>query len=446
APPLLVYGAAVLSACAITLTRPVHYAALPELSETPEELTAANSVSSSVEGLGIMVGPVVAAALLAAAGSGAVLATFAATSAVGALLVARLRLVVVPVDVAAPAPETLVRGAVDGMRGLRDEPGASALTLLGASQFFVLGALDVFYALLAIDVLGVGEGGAGLLASAVGVGGLVGAAATAVLLGRRRLAGPIVAGLVVAGTAMAAVALVSGLGAALLLLALCGAGRTYFDVATRTLLQRTVRDDVLARVFGMQEGLIMVVLALGSAAAPVLVTVFGERGAFVVAGATLPALGLLTWSSLRAADRRAALPDPERTALLEGIDLFRPLSQRVRERLARDLVPVEAAVGEVVIAEGDHGDRFYAIAEGSAEVTAGGRRVARLGVGDYFGEIALLRDVPRTATVTATGDLRLFALERAGFLAAVTGHLPSSTAADEAVERRLAELGGANAP
>ncbi len=442
APPFVVYATAVVAACAVTFTRPVHHAILPDLSETPEELTAANSVSSSVEGLGMLVGPLLAAAVLTTAGAGAVLGLFAATSFLGAMTVIRLRLLgsPVPAQVPAEAPSDLVRGAAEGLRELRREPGASTLTLLGASQFFVLGLLDVFCALLAIDVLETGRQGAGLLASAVGVGGLAGAAATFVLVGRRRLAPPILFGLLVTGAAMAAVAVVTDMGGALVLLVLCGAGRSFFDVATRTLLQRTVKDEVLARVFGVQEALVMIVLAVGSAAAPLLVAAFGERGAFVAAGAVLPLFGIASLATLRAADRSADVPDPMRLELLGSIDLFRPLAQPAIEQLARDLVPSTASPDGVVIVEGDVGDRFYVLAEGEAVVTVGGREVARLGPGDYIGEIALLRDVPRTATVTATTALKLFSLERAEFLGAVAGHRPSAAAAEAAVDRRLAEL------
>lgn len=446
APPPVVYVCAVIAACAITLTRPVHHAILPELSESPEELTAANSLSTSVEGVGMLVGPIVAAVVLAIGGAGAVLATFAVASAVGALAASRLRLVHVDVtEQADDAGGALVRDAIGGIRELRREPGASALTALGASQFFVLGVLDVFYALLAIDVLGSGDHATGLLASSVGVGGLVGAVATAVLIGRRTLAGPIVLALVVTGAALAAVGGATGLGVALVLLAVCGAGRSFFDVAARTLLQRTVREDLRARVFGLQEALIMLGLAAGSAAAPILVAAFGERWAFVAAGVVLPALGLALIGTLRAADARADVPDPGRLSLLAGIDIFAPLSQPLLERLARELRQVHVDPGDAVIVEGDVGDRFYVLVDGEAVVSAKGTEVARLGPGAYVGEIALLRNVPRTATVVAATPLELFSLERDEFLAAVAGHRPSTAVADEQVSRRLAQLGDLDA-
>lgn len=189
----------------------------------------------------------------------------------------------------------------------------------------------------------------------------------------------------------------------------------------------------------------MLGLAAGSAAAPILVAAFGERWAFVAAGAVLPALGLALVGTLRAADARADVPDPGRLALLAGIDIFAPLSQPLLERLARELRQVHADPGDAVIVEGDVGDRFYVLVDGEAVVSAKGMEVARLGPGAYVGEIALLRNVPRTATVVAATPLELYSLERDEFLAAVAGHRPSTAVADEQVSRRLAQLGDLDA-
>jgi hypothetical protein len=237
----------------------------------------------------------------------------------------------------------------------------------------------------------------------------VGAAATAVLVGRRRLAGPIELGAGIAGGAIAAVAASAAFGPVVALLVIAGAGRSFLDVAVRTLLQRSVRDEILARAFGLQEGLSMLCLAIGAAAVPIFISLFGTRGALVAAGVFLPAIALGLFASLRGLDRRAVLPDPARLALLRSISLFQPLEQPALELLVHRLIPVQVPAGTVVIREGD------------------------------VGEIALLRDVPRTATVTALTDLHLLALEREEFLAAVTGSRPSAEAAHETVERRLSE-------
>lgn len=440
-PPIAAYAAAVLASCAITLTRPVHHAIVPHLSDTPSQLTAANSVSGTVEGIGILVGPVTNSILVATSGPATVAFVYAGAMVLAALLVVRLQMHDVPDEREHDVTTGVLADVAQGARALRDDPPAALLTLLGGSQFILVGLLDVFYVVLAIDVMGSGEQTAGLLASSVGLGGLIGAAATALLVGRRTLAAPIHLALGFAGGAVVAIAFTSTFGAIVLMLAIAGAARSFFDVAARTLLQRTVDDDVITRVFGVQEGLIMAALGVGSALAPVFISLFGERWAFVAAGALLPVFGILSFGTLRSLDRRAVIPDEFRQRLLRTIPIFEPLPQYEMERLAGRLVPISVDRGAVVIREGDVGDRFYILVAGEAVVEAKGRQVVERRAGDYFGEIALLRDVPRTATVRATTACQLFALERADFLAAVTGGRVMP-AADAEIDRRLAELDG----
>jgi MFS family permease len=441
APALVVYGVAVVSACAVTLTRPVHYAALPELSETPEQLTASNSVSSTVEGVGIFLGPVANSLLIALEGPGTVCLAFSIFMLLAAATTARLRLLDVAEGRDEAELEGLLGGAAAGVRELRADPAAAVLTTLGGAQFFLLGILDIYYAMLAIDVLRIGEEGAGVLAAAVGIGWLVGAAGTAVLVGRRRLVTPIELAIGATGGSTAAIALVGTVGPVLALLAVAGAAQSFFAVAARTLLQRSVRADLLARVFGLQEGLMMLGLAAGAATAPVLVGLFGRGGAFVAVGVLFGLIAVVGFPSLLALDRRAVVPDEERLELVRAIPMFAPLAQHRLEPLVLAFVPLRVRAGEVVIREGDVGDRFYVITSGEAIVSARGRDVARLGRGDHFGEIALLRDVPRTATVRAVTEVELLTLHRTGFLAAVAGSRAAAEAADAEVARRLAGLG-----
>ena len=439
APAPIAYATAVLSACAITLTRPVHNAILPDLAVTPGELTAANSVSSSAEGIGITVGPLVNAMLISWGGPASVLLVAAGVMLVVAIATSRLNLR--EGESRAHAGHGLVHDALEGIRALRDDLPAAGLPLFVGAQFVVLGMLDIFLAVLAIDVLGVGEQGAGVLAAGIGLGGLLGAAATAVLVGRRRLATPIQIAVGAASGATASLALVSVFGRAILVLVAAGAARTFFDVGGRTLLQRSVPADVLSRVFGLQEAMHMLGLAVGSALAPVFIALFGYRGAFVAAGIILLAAGVFAWPAMHLLDRRAMLPDPDRFALLRSLDLFAPLAQRVLEQLTVRAVPATASAGDVLIREGDPGDRFYVITSGTTEVETGGAHVATVGPGEYVGEIALLRDVPRTATVRALTDLELLVLEREDFLEAVTGSRRSTRAASAQMDRRLNKLG-----
>jgi MFS family permease len=417
------------------MVRPTHLSILPEVAETPRQLTAANALSSTIEAVAIFLGPLLAGVLIAFDGPRAVFAAMAVlVLAVGFLTLAvhaRSRIVEHRAD--------SVGDALEGFRELRRRPGARLLLGFVAGQTVVIGALDVLTVVLAYSVLSMGPSGPGMLSAAVGVGGMVGAAATVTLIGRERLAPAFFLGVFVIGLPIALVAFATGPAAALVLLGVAGVGKSFFDVTTRTLLQRSVDDDVLARVFGVQEGLSMAALAVGSVIAPVLVDRIGVEAAFMIAGLTLPLLAAIAFERIRAVDRDAAPADPGDVALLRGTPIFSPLGPANLERVARNLVSLTSGPGEVVIREGDPGDRFYVIAAGKVAVSRDGAPLATLGAGDYFGEIALLRDVPRTATVVAEEPSQLRALDREHFLAALTGTPAGTVALDTEMDRRLAE-------
>ncbi len=436
APPLWAYAAAVLSSCAVTFTRPAHYAILPQLADTPEQLTAANAATGMSEGLGILVGPGLNAALIVSIGPEGVVGVMTAFMVVATALTFRLRLYRETEPRVPAGAGTFVDDALAGFRELRSEPGAALLLGVGGTQFFLIGLLDVFYALLAIEILDVGSSGAGILASGFGVGGLVGATIALSLASRRRLSPAMAWGLAASGVALATVGFAQELAVALLLIAAAGAARAFFDVAARTLLQRAVRDDVLARVFGLEEGLQMLGLAVGSAAAPLFVSGFGPRGAFVAAGVLLVGVVVVTWPRLTRIDARSVAPGPE-VELLRRIPVFAPLPEHIIEQLSWHLIDLPVAAGTMIIREGEPGDRYYLVADGTVSVSIGGEPRRELGPGTSFGEIALLRDVPRTATVTALRDSRLLALERDVFLQAVVGSRGSVRVAERDIDRHL---------
>jgi hypothetical protein len=204
-----------------------------------------------------------------------------------------------------------------------------------------------------------------------------------------------------------------------------------------TLMQRSVADAVLARAFGVLDAMLLGTVALGSLIAPAVVAGVGARGALIATGAVLPVLAVLAWKELHAIDAASTVPERE-VALLRATPIFAPLPEVTLERLTSRLARVRAAPGEAVIREGERGDRFYVVAEGELEASHDGMSLAELGPGSSFGEIALLRDVPRTATVTARTGAELLALEREDFVAAVTGHAPTAEAAEAVVVARLA--------
>jgi MFS family permease len=430
APAGLVYAAATIASISITFTRPAQNSLLPALTPTPGDLTAANVVSGVVEGMGKMLGPIIAGILLGTSGSAAVFAVFAVVTLFGALLVARLR-----VDVAAVTPEARIDAAdvfhetLRGFETLRRASEPRLVVLLLSAGVIVVGALDVLFVATAIDLLGIGAGGAGFLSAAFGAGAIVGAASTIMLVGRRRLTPSLAGGAVLFGAPIGLVAVAPSAVSAPVLFAAAGAGRSVGDVSGRTLLQRISPNDVLSRVFGVLEGLMMLALVVGSVGAAVLIEVSGVQTALVVVGAFLPIIILVSSGRLLSIDRSAEAPDAEILRLLRAIPFFAPLPAPAMERVMADVIARDAAAGDVLIREGDPGDLFYVIVEGTVEITRGGEHVSEQGPGAYVGEIALLRDVPRTASVTAKTPLRLLALEREPFLLAVTGHPVSHEAA-----------------
>jgi MFS family permease len=426
-PPVAVYALAAVAATAVTVSRPTQAVLLPSLARTPDELTAANVVSGWIESVAVLGAPALAGVLLGAGGAGAVFAVMAGAVLVSAALVAPVRC---PAADGGP-----VTAPFDGLRVVAHEPGPRSLVWLLTVEAIAIGALDVLYVVLAVGVLHHGGGTAGYLNAAFGAGGVVGVAATAALVGRRRLAPALLGGLALWAAALGLIAAVPSTAPAFALLAVAGVGRTLLDVSGRTLLQRTARPEVLARVFGLLEAALMVGLAVGSIAASAFVALAGNRGAFLCFAVLLPVCAVLVLRGLLGADA-VALPVVE-LARLRALPIFAPLDAAVLEGLARCLESRELAASTVVIHEGERGDLFYVVADGELEVTVAGEHVRFLGRGDCFGEIALLRDVPRTASVAARTAVLLDALDGVSFIAAVTGHDPSANAAGELVRGRL---------
>jgi MFS family permease len=434
APPLVVYALASLVGVAATPFRPAQAAMTPTLAETPEQLTAANVTASSIESVGIFGGPALGGLLLVAAGPATVFAVTTATLVWSAVLVAGI-----PAAHAARAarePVSIGDELLAGFRTIAAERRTRVLVALFSAQTFVDGMLNVLIVVVALKLLDTGQAGVGFLNSAVGVGGLLGALAAAALVGRGKLAADFGVGIFIWGLPIALVAVWPNQIFALVLLGVVGIGNTLVDVSGMTLLQRAAPEDVLARVFGVLESLLLVTPALGAVVAPLLLNWLGTRGALIVAGALLPLLIVPAWPALTAIDRAARVP-VERLNLLRSNPIFAPLPESTLEQVASALDEVRVPAGHQVVRQGDTGDRFYLVEQGTLDVSVDGRPGQKLGPGDSFGEIALLRDVPRTATVTARSDAVLYALERHEFLPAVTGFGPSLSAAEGVIGMRL---------
>jgi MFS family permease len=432
-PLVLAVACAAFAATAVTVTRPTQAVLLPALAHRPEELTGANVVSGWVESVSVLVAPALTGVLLGVAGPGSVFAVMAGLVFVGALVVA-------PVRASGPVStfegEGALAGFVEGFRVVRREPAARLLVGMLTAELAALGMLDVLYVVLALGVLDIGQSGAGYLNAAFGLGGALAIAVTISLVGRRRLMPAVLGALGAWTAAFALLAASPTVGTAVLALVVAGGARALFDVAGRTLLQRTAPPEVLARVFGVLEGLESAALALGSLLAPALVALGGGRAAILGAGLILPILALAGGRRLFVLDASAHVPVVE-IACLRSLRLFAALPPPELEGLARSVEPVSAGPDEAIITQGDAGDRYYAIAEGELEVVEDGVRVRTMTRGDGFGEIALLRDVPRTATVRSLTEVHLYALEKATFLQVVTGHPATVTEATAIAGERL---------
>jgi MFS family permease len=303
------------------------------------------------------------------------------------------------------------------------------------SQTLVRGMLNVYVVTLALTTLGLGEGGAGFLSGAFGAGVVLGALATTTLVGRRRLSRPFALGLVLWGLPLLAIGLRSTTLVAAAALVVSGVGNAELDVSGFTLMQRLADDRVLGRVFGVMYVGVLATIGVGSILAPLLIRVLGIRGAVAATGALLPIVAALLVRRLSRMDARATVPDGLDT--LVAVPLFAPLPPTSLEKLARSAERQQIDAGTTVVTEGDHGDTFYVIVDGSLGVEASGRHLRDLEAGDFFGEIALLRDVPRTATVTALTEATLLAVQRIDFLAAILGTRESAAAGDDVVAHRM---------
>lgn len=429
----IVYLLAVLSSIAAVAYAPAQGALLPLLVETPDELTAANVVSNTISSLGLFVGPALGGVLLAVSGPAAVFAFS------GALLVWSAAFVLqIPRD---EPPERSERPRflpelTAGFAAVLRRPALRVIIGLTGAQTLTSGALEVLLVVLAINLIHSGSAGVGWLNAAIGIGSIAGAFVVAAVAARRRLATGFALGILVSVLPLVLAAAVSTLAPALILFGIIGVGSVLVEVGGLTLLQRSAENEVLGRVLAVQEAVILGALAVGSLAGAGLVVWLGAKDAFVVTGVSIVVLLVPLWPSLLRIDAEAVIPE-EPLELLRRIAMFAQLEEPVLERLAGGATSVSTLAGQVVVARGEAGNHFYVIAAGQAVVELDGGATRDLGPGDFFGEIALLRDVPRTATVRAVEPLRLYAVQRDEFLAAVTGHAPTLAAAENIVVSRL---------
>jgi predicted MFS family arabinose efflux permease len=427
------------SACSTAL-RPLQNSLLPRLARTPEELISTTLALSVIESVGVLIGPLLAALLLQDASIGAVFAAAAAS-----YLVSLIVLLPVRADRDEPTSvpvrsEGLFDSALAGLRVVAADRDSGTVLLLYGAQNFVAGALNVLIVVTALHLLNLGQSSVGALTAAIGVGGVVGGGLVLARVQQERYGSDLALGLVLWGVPLVALALASSETAAFLLLIVVGIGVTVVDVSAVTLLQRAAQGELLAHALGLLQAIFVATVALGTLAAPLLVSAVGARKALLLTGIPLPLLAAALWRRLRRIDHGERPVSPWARRLAETT-IFAPLSSSAREQLARSLRERAVPPSTVVFAQGDRGDDFYVIDKGEVEVEVDAKHVRTLGVGDYFGEIALLRDVPRTATIRTVGEVELLALDRESFLATVANNRGSADAAEAVVGARLGFAG-----
>jgi hypothetical protein len=336
----------------------------------------------------------------------------------------------------APLETNLMSSAVEGVRVVSRSGDLALIIGLAAAQSFTRGALTVLTVVVAIDLLGTGEPGVGVLTAAIGAGAVIGSLAASLLVGTRRLGAWYAVGVALWGLPVTLIGVLPQQAAALVLLAFVGVGNALIDLAGFTLLARLAPDEVLARVFGVLESLVALSIGVGAIVASLVVDQAGVRPALLIVGLLCPVLAVASWRRLRGMDRSIGVRDRD-IGLLQAVPMLSVLPLPSIEQLARGLEPVEVPAGHLVVTQGDVGDRYFVIESGEAEVIGDGHVITTLRPGEGFGEIALLRRSRRTASVRAHSQLRLQALRSEHFLAVVLGYTPSASEAGTVVESML---------
>jgi MFS family permease len=451
----VVFLLASVTSLAMSTARPSHAALLPGIVRTPDELTAANVMGGWADGAANLVGPGLAGALYALGGVTLALGVMGALTFVSWAVVA---------GVHGPNAAAMLHDVdVDGERETRPRgsgfSGASAtarrtassvgsrvrsnlrqslrssqmgdLLILHTFYYVVVGALDLLCVVLALRYLHLGPGGPGLLNAAVGAGGLLAGGLIVFLVGRRRLVGILSVSMAVALGALGVIGAWRNVGFTIALVTVVGVGGAVFDTTSQTLSQRAAPSDSIAGTFSIREALANLGLALGVVLVRVILSLAGLKAALLAPAVAGLVLLVVRWRRLRAIDDAAVVPQVQ-IQILRSLPLFAALPMQTIEGLAQRLTLEFVPRGSNVITEGEHGDCYYCVADGQLSVTRKGRLVQTLQRGDGFGELALLRDVPRQATVRADSDVVLYRLDKLSFLGMISSS-PSASSMAEAV-------------
>ena len=433
APPQVVVGIVLLTACAGTVFRPAAVGAVPAvLPET--ELAAANAAESTVYMLALFVGPALGGLVIATAGFAVAFLVNGASFVISAALIARIGNIGGGVGGATGGrPEgriaaRLRRDIVAGAQVMRRVPGLLALLAVVAAGQFLLGTEQVIQVLIVTERLGWSGAGIGVINAALGAGGLL-AALVVGRLARRIDAGALLgAAGIVAGLAFALLAVTTSPSLVLVLSGIEGAMTMIAEVLAITLLQRLCPISFLGRVYALNDSTTATVQLAGCLVAPLVVSLFSLQAAIVVGGAACIITGVVMVPSLIAASRRTSRRTDRlrpRVERLASIGLLADAPEQTLEILAAQVQTRHVAEGTVVIAEGEPADNLYVVESGRYAVSSNGVDIRVMGPDSWFGEIGLLRGIPRTATVIAETDGVLLSIPGQAFLDAVADPGPS---------------------
>ncbi len=424
----------------LAIMRPAAAVVVPGLVRSARELTLANVRFSLADNISALAGPVLTAIILALSGPTAALATASALNLLGvSLTLSFVRSNKGIAAVALPSSANPLHAISNAWRSFEGRAAGRSVLLVCGAQYLLIGSLELLLVVLANDQLDMARSGPALLGALFGAGSVLSGLSSGRLLTDRALAPFVVVPAVVLITALWSIALIPTLVVVIVALPIAGYSRSLMNLTSRILLQRSAPGESVASVFALVEMVAVVAQITGALIAQAAIAIAGVRAALVCIGVLLAAVVTTSARSVRRADEDADTPIVT-IRLLRAHPIFAPLQPQALEAVARAAIDVSVSEGTDVIRQGDEGDRFYVVADGQLDVVMDGEFVRSARRGDSFGEVALLADVARTATVTAERDSHLVAIDRVPFLSAVTGHGASHRAAWSAI--RSMELRG----
>jgi MFS family permease len=433
-----VYALALLAVIAGAPFRAAQAGLVPQLVDDPRVLTSSNAVASNIENVVIFVGPSIGAVLVGTVGVEAAFWLNVATFVWSSWLMYGVHVPPRPSRQTAEDGEEpgVLRETLGGVRLIATDPDLRTTAVLAALQGGLFGALTVLNVIIAIEMLDSGPAGVGLLQAVMGLGSIAGGVAVLSRVARQAVATDMAVGVVGWAVPFLLLAIYPSAPTAVLALLVVGFMDPWVNLGLDTLPQRLSEERVMSRVFATIDASLIASMSIGSVIAPVLLHLVGLRTTLVVLGVAVVVYAAAKLPRMRRLDQR--LSAPADTELLAAVPIFAPLPSSSVEGLAKASTRRHVPAGQAVVTEGEAAHEFFLIVSGEVEVTQGDQVLRREGPGDVFGEIGLLRDVPRTATVTAVTDVELVVVDRNAFLETVTGTVESLRAAEDLAWRRLA--------